>query len=982
MAELRVRVPGEPDRTVPLSRPLVLGRADDCDVQILDKKASKRHLRVEPAPGGGWLAVDLGSSNGTLVGDERILRRALASGDVVRIGDVTLEVLDDGRPAAPVSGPAVVLSGALTEEHTVVPLPVPEAAAPAPEDGLADDGPSIADVTRARVAGRRAVSRAAALCAAGCLVLVGVQVFVGGVADERVARRTEAEEYERLLARRDEPADRWREEYRAFLADHPRSRYRADLDLVAAAKEASDRRLAEANEELLALHRNAVGRSEAEVVGRLRSLRDRLPADSPLVASVRIALESAERRLAEATARELGGAEADADRALARGDVAAAMRRLTAFESSHPLLSAEDDARLQRRRATVREAAATLAAAAIARAGETSDPDAKRAVLVAALRGLADSVEADRLRSALAAVSGGAVPTAAPTVPGTAPSRPPSAGPAATPGALAALQAKVADAERLVRERAFAAAAAAYAGLAAAPEAPARRKDEWTERAADLARVAHLVDDLAADAADGSVPRAKLSGGTFEVVAADASGVRLRRGDAETTTTFASMAPEDLLVVLSVGKETDDRRLALAVLAVELGDRVAAMRHLVALAERPTHRDAAFRLMAHRLEGRSSVPDGGYFPFEGELLGKAEFERRSETKHLAALADEARKLAEQVAKDPAFKGLEKLRARRDELDRRRAFALLAIFDETHWPYPHDEPAVPARVYAIVTEEVDRRWRSVAEVWNEPLKVVAPKGEAVEKAVARHAAIVRELESKGVDVEPLKAAIAPYGPYVGAGTLTIRSYYRDEVEKELLEYNRWVMEVYNPTKTTVATEAELEQIRITNEYRVMMGYAFGVQAGPDPIASIDPKNLLEVLATNVETRRVPLHAVRVDDRLVTSARAHSRDMATRGFFDHFAPPNPATGEGRTSPFDRMQKAGYTGGGMSENICAGGGPMDAHIRWLHSSGHHRNILSDWVDMGSGFSGPWTQNFGAGGGAPPKIPGREAPTTEGGG
>jgi hypothetical protein len=51
------------------------------------------------------------------------------------------------------------------------------------------------------------------------------------------------------------------------------------------------------------------------------------------------------------------------------------------------------------------------------------------------------------------------------------------------------------------------------------------------------------------------------------------------------------------------------------------------------------------------------------------------------------------------------------------------------------------------------------------------------------------------------------------------------------------------------------------------------------------------------------------------------------------------------------------------GISENIAMNpGGPMGAHRAWIHSSGHHRNILSKaWRLLGSGNSGSlWTQNF----------------------
>jgi uncharacterized protein YkwD len=122
----------------------------------------------------------------------------------------------------------------------------------------------------------------------------------------------------------------------------------------------------------------------------------------------------------------------------------------------------------------------------------------------------------------------------------------------------------------------------------------------------------------------------------------------------------------------------------------------------------------------------------------------------------------------------------------------------------------------------------------------------------------------------------------------------------------------------------------------------------------------------------------LRAVRIDDRLVKSARLHSLDMQKRGYFDHFSLPNPATGEPRKSPFDRMRDAGYEGQGASENIAQAGSFRDAHLSWCHSSGHHRNILSSWTDMGTGAAGGshWTQNFGTGGGKPAVIEAAPAP------
>ena len=1011
MAELRVRVPGEPERVVVLTdRPLVVGRADDCDVQIADRRASKRHLRFEPVvaadgTGATWVAVDLQSSNGTTVrtasGDLKVLRRALAPGDVLRIGEVELAWENAAPVATPASGPppAVVLSGALVEEATMVPVAPGEPAAvalPADADGNLQDAQDARDVVasadalRAALAGRRAVVRGATIFGFAVLALVAVEMLVSRVADGRAMRRAESDAYETLVATHDEPWDRWGPRFADFQVAFPRSRYLHDLQAVADAKQAVGKRLRAAEEELLAIHRNAVGRSESEILGRLLELKNRVGEGTPLDRSLRVALEGAALRRADEVARAWAGAEADIDRALSRGDASTALRRLAAFQAARPALLPDEAARVAAKRASVLAAANALATAAIDAVGKTPDGDAQRAVLLAALNGLAGTPEHERLRGALLASARGAAPSLpvpgptgmpavptrpTPTAPGpggpapTAPQRPPVE-PPPTP-LLAALAGKAADAETAARERRWPAALDAYRALAEAPDAPARRKAEWAERAADLARVTKLLDDLAAAVTAGPPPRVKLDGGVFEVVAADATGVRLRRGDTETPLAWAAVPPADLQALLASGKLSPDKHLALALVAAELADRPSAVAHLLSLVDLPSHRDLAFRVMAQRLDGRTSVPDGGYFALDGELLDRGEFGRRSEAKRLASIREEAGRLVELVAKDPAFKLLEKLRARRDELDRRRAFALLAIFNETHWPYPHDDRAT-ARAYDLVTEEVMRRWRAVQEVWNETLKVVAPKGGALEKAVARHAAIVTELQEKGLDTSALRSAMNPYGLYVGAGALTVRSYFRTADERDLFAYNRWVTEVYNPSRLAVATDAEREQVRITNDYRTMMGWAFRVQPGPDPYASIEPKTLETILGKATETARVPLRAVRLDDRLVASARAHSRDMATRGFFAHQAPPNPATGEPSTSPFDRMQKAGYMGGGMSENIAGAGGPMDAHLMWLRSSGHHRNIVSDWADLGVGFAGPWTQNFGIGGGAPTEVPG----------
>jgi len=63
------------------------------DVLIFDKTVSRSHARLEIAEGGGAAVEDLGSTNGTQVGGERLLpnvSRRLAHGDAVQFGSVAL----------------------------------------------------------------------------------------------------------------------------------------------------------------------------------------------------------------------------------------------------------------------------------------------------------------------------------------------------------------------------------------------------------------------------------------------------------------------------------------------------------------------------------------------------------------------------------------------------------------------------------------------------------------------------------------------------------------------------------------------------------------------------------------------------------------------------------------------------------------------------------------------------------------------------
>ena len=86
--------PGLPHgRVLEITAPTVLGRQADADVRLdADDFASGRHARLAPRLDGVWVE-DLGSTNGTFVGDERVTtERRLEPGETVVVGRTELRL--------------------------------------------------------------------------------------------------------------------------------------------------------------------------------------------------------------------------------------------------------------------------------------------------------------------------------------------------------------------------------------------------------------------------------------------------------------------------------------------------------------------------------------------------------------------------------------------------------------------------------------------------------------------------------------------------------------------------------------------------------------------------------------------------------------------------------------------------------------------------------------------------------------------------
>lgn len=125
--------------------------------------------------------------------------------------------------------------------------------------------------------------------------------------------------------------------------------------------------------------------------------------------------------------------------------------------------------------------------------------------------------------------------------------------------------------------------------------------------------------------------------------------------------------------------------------------------------------------------------------------------------------------------------------------------------------------------------------------------------------------------------------------------------------------------------------------------------------------------------NVNAQRVAkgCAALVVDPNLQEAAHDYAAEMVRTGNFSHTS----ATGQ---SPTDRAKAAGYTKGGVGENIAMGfrddpdGVVNNGTFGWMNSSGHRANILNcNYTSTGMGYDpgnidpaysdGSWVQVFG---------------------
>lgn len=70
-----------------------IGRSQVCDIQLEEPSLSSEHARLVRSED-GWRIINLLSTNGVFVNDEKVFSHRLADGDVIRLGRVRLKFRD------------------------------------------------------------------------------------------------------------------------------------------------------------------------------------------------------------------------------------------------------------------------------------------------------------------------------------------------------------------------------------------------------------------------------------------------------------------------------------------------------------------------------------------------------------------------------------------------------------------------------------------------------------------------------------------------------------------------------------------------------------------------------------------------------------------------------------------------------------------------------------------------------------------------
>ncbi len=116
--------------------------------------------------------------------------------------------------------------------------------------------------------------------------------------------------------------------------------------------------------------------------------------------------------------------------------------------------------------------------------------------------------------------------------------------------------------------------------------------------------------------------------------------------------------------------------------------------------------------------------------------------------------------------------------------------------------------------------------------------------------------------------------------------------------------------------------------------------WGAAVAPPKPLNVDDAAAETIRLTNAFRLQNGLPAFALDPVCQAAAFDHARDMARRGYFDHFGP----GGSSPSSRYQRRNSAGQRVIRVTENIAWGNGtsPEGALRMWLNSAGHRKHLV----------------------------------------
>lgn len=78
------------DSSINIVEGMLVGRGSACHLRLMDRKVSRQHAQFRLI-GGKWYVYDLGSMSGTSVNGRPVQQSVLKAGDIIRVGDTTIE---------------------------------------------------------------------------------------------------------------------------------------------------------------------------------------------------------------------------------------------------------------------------------------------------------------------------------------------------------------------------------------------------------------------------------------------------------------------------------------------------------------------------------------------------------------------------------------------------------------------------------------------------------------------------------------------------------------------------------------------------------------------------------------------------------------------------------------------------------------------------------------------------------------------------